>query len=42
MARHIETVACSAESAGLCHRSICQEVALSLEEHFHPEVNHAI
>jgi aspartate racemase len=45
MARHIGIVACSAEGAALCYRTICKEGAELMGEHFHPEVslhNHAL
>lgn len=38
MARHIGIVACSAEGAALCYRTICVEGAEILGEHNHPEV----
>jgi aspartate racemase len=38
MARHIGIVACSAEGAALCYRTICQEGAASMGEHNHPEI----
>jgi aspartate racemase len=36
--RHIGVVACSAEGAALCYRTICQEGAQFLGAHGHPEV----
>jgi aspartate racemase len=36
--RHIGIVACSAEGAALCYRTICVEGAALLGEHAHPEV----
>ena len=37
-ARHIGIVACSAEGAALCYRTICVEGAAILGPHAHPEV----
>jgi len=39
MARHIGIVACSAEGAALCYRTICREGAQLLGPHAHPEVS---
>jgi aspartate racemase len=39
MARHIGIVACSAEGAALCYRTICAEGARFLGTHDHPEVS---
>jgi len=39
MAKHIGIVACSAEGAALCYRTLCQEAASFLGEHMHPEVS---
>jgi aspartate racemase len=39
MARHIGIVACSAEGAALCYRTICVEGAALLGPHAHPEVS---
>ena len=39
MARHIGIVACSAEGASLCYRTICSEGAQLLGAHAHPEVS---
>ena len=39
MARHIGIVACSAEGAALCYRTICIEGAALLGAHGHPEVS---
>lgn len=39
MARHIGIVACSAEGAALCYRTICVEAAASMGEHMHPEIS---
>lgn len=39
MTRHIGIVACSAEGAALCYRTICAEGEASLGEHAHPEVS---
>ena len=38
MAKHIGIVACSAEGAALCYRTICAEAASFLGDHAHPEV----
>ena len=39
MPRHIGIVACSAEGAALCYRTICTEGAALLGAHAHPEVS---
>jgi aspartate racemase len=39
MPRHIGIVACSAEGAALCYRTICTEGAALLGPHAHPEVS---
>src|SRR5688572_29979524 len=39
MVDHIGIVACSAEGAALCYRTICTEGAKLLGEHDHPEVS---
>lgn len=39
MTRHIGIVACSAEGAALCYRTICAEGASHLGPHAHPEVS---
>jgi aspartate racemase len=39
MVRHIGIVACSAEGAALCYRTICVEGAQLLGPHAHPEVS---
>jgi aspartate racemase len=39
MPRHIGIVACSAEGAALCYRTICVEGAAVLGAHDHPEVS---
>jgi hypothetical protein len=39
MSRHIGIVACSAEGAALCYRTICIEGAQLLGPHEHPEVS---
>ncbi|MBV8843993.1 MAG: amino acid racemase [Bryobacterales bacterium] len=39
MAQHIGIVACSAEGAALCYRTICIEGAALLGPHNHPEVS---
>ncbi len=38
MAQHIGIVACSAEGAALCYRTICLEGSDLLGKHFHPEI----
>ena len=38
MPRHIGIVACSAEGAALCYRTVCLEGAQFLGGHAHPEV----
>lgn len=39
MSKHIGIVACSAEGAALCYRTICAEGASLLGEYDHPEVS---
>lgn len=39
MARHIGIVACSAEGAALCYRTLCAEAPAFMGEHMHPEVS---
>jgi aspartate racemase len=39
MARHIGIVACSAEGAALCYRTICTEAPALMGRHMHPEVS---
>jgi aspartate racemase len=39
MARHVGIVACSAEGAALCYRTLCKEAPALLGEHRHPEVS---
>lgn len=39
MAKHIGIVACSAEGAALCYRTICGEAPARMGEHMHPEVS---
>ncbi|MFC1619745.1 aspartate/glutamate racemase family protein [Candidatus Neomarinimicrobiota bacterium] len=39
MAKHIGIVACSAEGAALCYRTICSESAALMGEHWHPELS---
>ena len=39
MAKHIGIVACSAEGAALCYRTICSEGAELMGAHAHPEVS---
>ena len=38
MAKHIGIVACSAEGASLCYRTICEEVPEEFGEYNHPEI----
>ncbi|HYG81626.1 MAG TPA: aspartate/glutamate racemase family protein, partial [Pyrinomonadaceae bacterium] len=38
MAGHIGIVACSAEGAALCYRTICQEALRFMGEHNHPRI----
>ena len=38
MAQHIGIVACSAEGAALCYRTICLEAIPVMGEHDHPEI----
>ena len=39
MSQHIGIVACSAEGAALCYRTICSEASAALGGHRHPEVS---
>ncbi len=39
MAKHIGIVACSAEGAALCYRTICTEGAALMGRHAHPEIS---
>ena len=39
MAKHIGIVACSAEGAALCYRTLCAEAPAQMGEHMHPEVS---
>jgi aspartate racemase len=39
MPKHIGIVACSAEGAALCYRTICSEAAIRMGEHMHPEIS---
>ncbi len=39
MTQHIGIVACSAEGAALCYRTICEEAQQILGRHMHPEVS---
>ncbi len=39
MSAHIGIVACSAEGAALCYRTICQEAPASMGRHTHPEIS---
>ncbi len=38
-AKHIGIVACSAEGAALCYRTLCKEAPALMGEHMHPEVS---
>ena len=38
MAQHIGIIACSAEGAALCYRTICLEALAIMGEHNHPEI----
>ena len=38
MAKHIGIIACSAEGAALCYRTICAEAPEKMGEHRHPEI----
>jgi len=38
MAKHIGIIACSAEGAALCYRTICAEAPQEMGEHCHPEI----
>lgn len=38
MAKHIGIVACSAEGAALCYRTLCAEAPAMMGEHRHPEI----
>lgn len=39
MAKHVGIVACSAEGAALCYRTLCGEAPALMGEHMHPEVS---
>jgi aspartate racemase len=39
MTKHIGIVACSAEGASLCYRTICNEAPAQMGEHMHPDVS---
>jgi len=39
MPKHVGIVACSAEGAALCYRTLCAEAPLLMGEHRHPEVS---
>jgi aspartate racemase len=39
MAKHIGIIACSAEGAALCYRTLCTEAPALMGEHLHPEVS---
>jgi aspartate racemase len=38
-AKHVGIVACSAEGAALCYRTLCAEAPKEMGEHMHPEVS---
>ena len=38
MAKHVGIVACSAEGAALCYRTLCAEAPALMGEHGHPEI----
>lgn len=39
MSKHVGIVACSAEGAALCYRTLCVEAPAVMGEHMHPEVS---
>ena len=39
MPKHVGIVACSAEGAALCYRTLCAEAAATMGTHMHPEVS---
>lgn len=39
MSKHVGIVACSAEGAALCYRTLCMEGPAQMGEHMHPEVS---
>ncbi len=39
MSKHIAIVACSAEGAALCYRTLCTEAPAQMGEYMHPEVS---
>lgn len=39
MSKHIGIVACSAEGAALCYRTMCAEAPSLMGEHMHPEIS---
>ena len=39
MSKHIGIIACSAEGAALCYRTLCSEAPAAMGEHMHPEVS---
>jgi hypothetical protein len=39
MTKHVGIVACSAEGAALCYRTVCSEAPAAMGEHMHPEVS---
>jgi aspartate racemase len=39
MPKHIGIIACSAEGAALCYRTICTEAPFTMGAHMHPEVS---
>jgi len=38
MTKHVGIVACSAEGAALCYRTLCSEASREMGEHCHPEI----
>ena len=38
MAKHVGIIACSAEGAALCYRTICKKAPETMGEHCHPEI----
>lgn len=39
MVKHVGIVACSAEGAALCYRTLCAEAPAFMGEHMHPEIS---
>lgn len=39
MTKHVGIVACSAEGAALCYRTLCKEAPALMGDHMHPEVS---